>query len=484
MADPSGFLKYQRQTPKRRPVPLRLRDWGEVYEPFNPDATRAQAARCMDCGIPFCHQGCPLGNLIPEWNELTRLNRWEDASDRLHATNNFPEFTGRLCPAPCESSCVLGIGDDPVAIKLIEQEIADRSIESGQALAPHPAEISTGKRVAVVGSGPAGLAAAQQLARAGHAVTVFERDGRIGGLMRYGIPEFKMDRAVLDHRLSQLIAEGVEFVVNVNVGVDVTAAELRERFDAVVIASGSTVAREIDVEGRHLDGIHIAMNYLTQANKVLEGTLQKTTISAEGKDVVIIGGGDTGADCYGTALRQGAKSVRQLDIHVAPPATRDPSTPWPVYPLMMRTSAAHEEGGERIFGVNSTTFQGTEDGAVAGIHLVEGTRVPGGFIPTDGTDDFIKADLVLIALGFTGPEQPGLLEGLGVRITQRGVIERDSTYMTSVDGVFVAGDAGRGQSLIVWAIAEGRSAAAAVDRYLMGSSVLPDPVHPTAVALR
>ncbi len=484
MADPSGFLKYKRQTPHRRPVPLRLRDWNEVYEPFNPDATRAQAARCMDCGIPFCHQGCPLGNLIPEWNELTRLNNWAEASDRLHATNNFPEFTGRLCPAPCEGSCVLGIGDDPVAIKLIEQEIADRAIASGQALVPHPAEVSTGKRVAVVGSGPAGLAAAQQLARAGHAVTVFERDGRVGGLMRYGIPAFKMDREVLERRLEQLSAEGVEFVAGVNVGVDLTVDELREQFDAVVIATGSTVPREIEVEGRHLDGIHLAMDYLVQANRVLEGTLDQVSITAEGKDVVIIGGGDTGADCYGTALRQGAKSVRQLDIHIAPPATRDPSTPWPVYPLMMRTSAAHEEGGERIFGVNSTTFEGTEDGSVAGIHLVEGKRIPGGFIPTEGTDDFIKADLVLIALGFVGPERPGLLEGLGVELTKRGVIARDDKYMTSVDGVFVAGDAGRGQSLIVWAIAEGRSVAAGVDAYLTGSSMLPDPVHPTAVALR
>ena len=484
MADPSGFLKYQRQTPKRRPVPLRLRDWNEVYEPFSPEATRAQAARCMDCGIPFCHQGCPLGNLIPEWNELVRLNHWKDASDRLHATNNFPEFTGRLCPAPCEGSCVLGIGDDPVAIKLVEQEIADRAIDDGYGLVPHPAEIRTGKKVAVVGSGPAGLAAAQQLARAGHDVTVFERDGRIGGLMRYGIPEFKMDRAVLDRRLAQLSAEGVEFVVNVNVGVDLTVADLRSNFHAVIIATGSTVAREIEVEGRHLDGIHLAMNYLVPVNRVLEGSLDEVPITAKDKDVVIIGGGDTGADCYGTALRQGAKSVRQLDIHVAPPATRDPSTPWPVYPMMMRTSAAHEEGGERIFGVNSTTFEGNEDGSVAGIHLVEGKRIPGGFIPTEGTDNFIKADLVLIALGFTGPEQPGLLEGLGVQITRRGVVERDDKYMTSVDGVFVAGDAGRGQSLIVWAIAEGRSAAAGVDEYLMGGSVLPDPVHPTAVALR
>ena len=483
MADPSGFLKYQRQTPKRRPVPLRLRDWGEVYEPFSPEATSTQAARCMDCGVPFCHSGCPLGNLIPEWNELVRLGRWDDASDRLHATNNFPEFTGRLCPAPCEGSCVLGIADDPVAIKLVEQEIADRAIESGQALIPRPATISSGRRVAVVGSGPAGLAAAQQLARAGHAVTVFERDGRIGGLLRYGIPAYKMDRQVLDRRLDQMAAEGVEFVSGVNVGVDLTVEQLRADFDSVVVCTGATVPREIDVTGRELDGIHLAMDYLVQANRVVEGTLDAVDIDAAGKHVVIIGGGDTGADCYGTALRQGAASVRQLDIHVAPPATRDPSTPWPVYPMMMRTSAAHEEGGERIFGVNSTTFEG-RDGHITGIHLVEGKRIPGGFIPTEGTDTFIEADLILIALGFTGPETPELLEPLGVEMTKRGTIQRDASYMSTVDGVFVAGDAGRGQSLIVWAIAEGRSAAAAVDAYLMGSTVLPDPVPPTAVALR
>ncbi len=483
MADPSGFLKYDRQTPKRRPVPLRLRDWNEVYEPFNSESTRVQAARCMDCGIPFCHQGCPLGNLIPEWNELVRVDRWADAADRLHATNNFPEFTGRLCPAPCEGSCVLGIGDDPVAIKLVEQEIADRAIASGDGLRPRPAQISTGKKIAVIGSGPAGLAAAQQLVRAGHAVTVYERDGRIGGLMRYGIPEFKMDRAVLDRRLGQLTAEGVVFVVDCNVGVDITADELRSQFDAIILANGSTVPRELTVEGRRLDGIHVAMDFLVQANKVLEGTLDRTTIDAAGKNVVIIGGGDTGADCYGTALRQGAASVRQLDIHVAPPETRDPSTPWPVYPLMMRSSAAHEEGGERIFGVNSTTFVGV-DGHVTGIHLVEGQRIPGGFIPTEGTDTYVDADLVLIALGFVGPDQPGLLTDLDVKITNRGVIHRDGNYMASLPGVFVAGDAGRGQSLIVWAIAEGRSAAAAADAYLTGSTVLPDPVHPTAVALR
>ncbi len=482
MVDPTGFLEHGRETPKRRPIPLRLRDWGEVYEPFSEQKTRTQASRCMDCGVPFCHHGCPLGNLIPEWNELVRLGRWEDAADRLHATNNFPEFTGRLCPAPCEGSCVLGIGDDPVAIKLVEQEIADRAIADG-GLVPRPAALSSGHRVAVIGSGPAGLAAAQQLARAGHEVTVFERDDRIGGLMRYGIPEFKMDRAVLDRRLEQLAAEGVRFISHCHVGVDLSVEELRNRFGAIVIATGSTVPREVDLPGRELDGIHLAMDYLVQANKVCEGTLESSAIDAAGKRVVIIGGGDTGADCYGTALRQNAASVRQLDIHGQPPPSRDPSTPWPTFPLMLRMSAAHEEGGERIFGVNSTSFEGT-DGHVSGLHLVSGKRIPGGFIPDEGTEVHLEADLVLLALGFAGPERPGLLDELGVAIGPRGTVIRDEEYMTTVPGIFVAGDAGRGQSLIVWAIAEGRSAAAGVDAYLGGVTELPDPLEPSTVALR
>ena len=483
MADPSGFLKHHRAGPARRPIPLRLRDWNEVYEPFDEQDTRIQAARCMDCGVPFCHQGCPLGNIIPEWNDLVRTGKWEEASDRLHATNNFPEFTGRLCPAPCEAACVLGIGDDPVSIKLVEQQIADYAIDHGFGLTPRPAELSTGRSVAVIGSGPAGLAAAQQLARAGHAVTVYERDPRIGGLMRYGIPEFKMSRDVLDRRLEQMRAEGVTFVAGCAVGIDLTVEQLQVEFDAMVIATGSTVPRELTVDGRHLAGVHLAMDYLVQQNQVCERTRDAVDVSAEGKKVIIIGGGDTGADCYGTALRQNAASVTQLDIHVMPPPTRDPSTPWPTYPLMLRISAAHEEGGERVFGVNSTSIEGI-DGRVSGLHLVEGTRIPGGFIPTEGTDFHIDADLILIALGFVGPERPGLLEGLGVAISPGGTIERDADYMTSVPGVFVAGDAGRGQSLIVWAIAEGRSAAAGVDSYLAGSSFLPDPLEPTAVALR
>jgi len=483
VADPSGFLKYGRQGPVRRPVPLRLRDWNEVYEPFGEQDTRAQAARCMDCGIPFCHQGCPLGNIIPEWNDLVRTGKWEEASDRLHATNNFPEFTGRLCPAPCEAACVLGIGDDPVSIKLVEQEIADHAITAGFGLTPRPAELSTGRSVAVIGSGPAGLAAAQQLARAGHAVTVYERDSKIGGLMRFGIPEFKMATDVLERRLAQMEAEGVQFVAGVAVGTDMTVEQLQSNFDAVVIATGSTVPRELTVDGRHLEGVHLAMPYLIQQNEVQEGMREAVEISAEGKKVVIIGGGDTGADCYGTALRQNAASVTQLDIHVMPPPTRDLSTPWPTYPLMLRISAAHEEGGERVFGVNSTSIEGT-DGKVSGLHLVEGKRIPGGFIPTEGTDFHLDADMILIALGFVGPERPGLLDELGVQISGRGTIVRDENYMTTVPGIFVAGDAGRGQSLIVWAIAEGRSAAAGVDAYLAGSSFLPDPLEPTAVALR
>ncbi|MEJ7650851.1 MAG: glutamate synthase subunit beta [Nakamurella sp.] len=482
MVDPSGFLKHPRQTPTRRPIPLRLKDWREVYQPFGETETKEQAARCMDCGIPFCHNGCPLGNLIPEWNELVRLGRWDEASDRLHATNNFPEFTGRLCPAPCEGSCVLGIGDDPVSIKVVEQQIADHAVANG-GLAPHPAVESTGFSVAVIGSGPAGLAAAQQLVRAGHAATVYERDGRIGGLMRYGIPEFKMDSSVLDARLEQLTAEGVRFVTNCAIGVDTTIDELRGQHDAVLIATGATVGRELEIEGRHLEGIHLAMDYLVGANKFVEGTADALQIDAAGRNVVIIGGGDTGADCYGTALRQGAASVTQLDIHGRPPETRHESTPWPVYPLMLRVSAAHEEGGERVFGVNSTSFEGV-DGRVSGLNLVAGQRVPGGFLTSDRTDKHLQTDLVLLALGFTGPETDGFVAELGLGVTGRGAIDRDKEYSTNVPGVFVAGDAGRGQSLIVWAIAEGRSAAAGIDRYLTGGTALPDPVEPSAAALR
>ena len=485
MADPSGFLHFSRRTPEHRPVPERVQDWKEVYEPFSDRATAEQATRCMDCGVPFCHNGCPLGNLIPEWNDLVRLGRWEDASERLHATNNFPEFTGRLCPAPCEGACVLGIDDEPVTIKLIEQEIADRAADAGYGLAPRAPELETGRRVAVVGSGPAGLAAAQQLRRAGHAVTVFEREGRIGGLLRYGIPEYKMESAVLDRRLAQLAAEGVRFITHCSVGTDISAAELRARFDAVVLATGATVARDLPLPGRHAAGIHLAMDYLVASNKAVEsgaGVPVDPAMSAAGKRVVIIGGGDTGTDCYGTALRQGAVSVTQLDIRRQPPLTRDPSTPWPTYPLLLRTATPHEEGGERVFGVNSTLFE-ERDGAVCGIHLQEGARIPGGFVPASGTETRLEADLVLLALGFVGPETDGLVADLGVAVRRRGTLKRDARYMSSVPGVFVAGDAGRGQSLIVWAIAEGRSAAAGVDAYLAGTSALPRALEPTAMPL-
>jgi glutamate synthase (NADPH/NADH) small chain len=482
MADPHGFLHFSRELPEHRPGPERLHDGKEVYEPFSAGQTREQATRCMDCGVPFCHNGCPLGNLIPEWNDLVRLDRWEEASERLHATNNFPEFTGRLCPAPCEGACVLGIDDEPVTIKLIEQEIADRAISAGYGIAPRPPELETGRRVAVIGSGPAGLAAAQQLRRAGHAVTVFERETRIGGLLRYGIPEYKMSSEVLDRRLAQLIGEGVEFRANCEVGVDISTDELLATFDAVVLAIGATVARDIELPGRHARGIHLAMEYLVGSNKAVE-TGTAPAISAAGKNVVILGGGDTGTDCYGTALRQGAASVTQLDIRKQPPPTRDPSTPWPTYPLVLRSATPYEEGGERLFGVNSTLFE-ERDGAVCAIHLQEGTRIPGGFRPAPGVDPVrLDADLVLLALGFSGPERGGLVAELGVKLDRRGAIKRDTSFMTNVPKVFVAGDAGRGQSLIVWAIAEGRSAAAGVDAYLAGSSWLPEAVEPTTVPL-
>lgn len=478
MADPKGFLTFSRHTPPRRPVTDRVHDWKEHYEPFPPQSTMQQAARCMDCGVPFCHNGCPLGNLIPEWNDLVREDRWLEASDRLHATNNFPEFTGRLCPAPCEAACVLAIDDEPVTIKLIEKEIADRAFASGW-LQPRPPVIETGFSVAVVGSGPAGLAAAQQLRRAGHSVTIFEREGKVGGLLRYGIPEYKMESALLDKRLEQIIGEGVRFVTDCTVGVDVTADELRAQFDAVVMATGATVARDVALPGRDAAGIHLAMEYLVTANKAVEGTIACPTISAAGKRVVIIGGGDTGTDCYGTALRQGAASVTQLDIRRQPPPTRDPSTPWPTYPLVLRTEAPHEEGGERLFGVNSTLFEQC-DGAVSAIYLQEGTRNGGDFIPTpDAEPTRIETDLVLLALGFAGPETSGLVADLGMDTTERGNLRRDAKFMSSIPGIFVAGDAGRGQSLIVWAIAEGRSAAAGVDAYLAGASALPRTLKPT-----
>ncbi|WP_396930813.1 glutamate synthase subunit beta [Mycolicibacterium sp.] len=488
MADPSGFLKItHRETPARRPVDLRLKDWKEVYEDFSQDTLEQQASRCMDCGIPFCHNGCPLGNLIPEWNDLVYRDRWRDAIERLHATNNFPEFTGRLCPAPCEASCVLGINQDPVTIKQVEVEIIDNAFDEGWVV-PMPPHVITGKKVAVVGSGPAGLAAAQQLTRAGHDVTVFERADRIGGLLRYGIPEFKMEKRHIDRRLAQMEAEGTKFRAGVNVGVDITADQLRADFDAVVLAGGATDWRDLPIPGRQFEGVYQAMEYLPWANKVQQGDPVldedgQPPITANGKKVVIIGGGDTGADCLGTAHRQGAVSIHQFEIMPRPPETRADSTPWPTYPLMFRVSSAHEEGGERVFSVNTEKFLGHE-GKVTGLRAHEVVMKDGKFEKVEDSDFELEADLVLLAMGFVGPEKPGLLTDLGVDLTDRGNVARDNEFATSVPGVFVAGDMGRGQSLIVWAIAEGRAAAKGVDRYLMGHSALPAPIKPTAAPQR
>jgi glutamate synthase (NADPH) small chain len=487
MGKATGFIEIQRKKQPYRPVEERLHDWHEVYVPYAEGDLRGQAARCMDCGIPFCHNGCPLGNLIPEWNDLVRRGRWRDAIERLHATNNFPDFTGRLCPAPCEPACVLGINQDPVTIKQIELEIIDRAFEEGFVV-PRPPDKLTGKTVAVVGSGPAGLAAAQQLTRAGHSVTVFERDDRIGGLLRYGIPEFKMEKRVLDRRLDQMRAEGTEFRPNVNVGVDITAEQLRADFDAVLLAGGATAWRDLPIPGRDLDGIHQAMEYLPWGNRVQEGDDVlgedgEPPITAKGKKVVIIGGGDTGADCLGTVHRQGAIAVHQFEIMPRPPDARAGSTPWPTYPLMYRVSAAHEEGGERVFSVNTEEFVG-EDGRVTALKAYEVTMQDGKFVKVEGSDFELEVDLVLLAMGFVGPEKPGLLTDLEVQLTERGNVARGADFDTSVPGVFVAGDMGRGQSLIVWAIAEGRAAAAGVDRYLMGSTALPAPIKPTAAPLQ
>ncbi|MFI0431590.1 MAG: glutamate synthase subunit beta [Candidatus Nanopelagicales bacterium] len=478
MADPRGFLKNGRQLPARRPVDVRISDWQEVYEDFGSDRLRTQASRCMDCGIPFCHQGCPLGNLIPEWNDMVWRGDWRGAIDRLHATNNFPEFTGRLCPAPCETACVLGINSDAVTIKQVEVSIIDRAWESGY-VQPQPAERLTGKTVAVVGSGPAGLAVAQQLARAGHTVVVYERSDRLGGLLRYGIPEFKMESRHIDRRLAQMTAEGVKFRTGVEVGVDITGAELRRRYDAVVIAAGATDWRDLEVPGRDLEGVYQAMEYLPLANRVQFGDLERAPIHAEGKHVVVIGGGDTGADCLGTATRQGAASVTQLEILPRPGGERPSGQPWPTYPMVYRVSSAHEENGERVYSVSTQRFVG-ENGRVTGLELVDVEFVDGRFSPVAGSERVIPADLVTLAMGFVGPEADVFTREFRVELDARGNIARDGDYMTNVPGVFVAGDAGRGQSLIVWAIAEGRSAAAAVDSFLTGGTELPSPIPPTA----
>ncbi|WP_029210474.1 glutamate synthase subunit beta [Arsenicicoccus bolidensis] len=480
MADPRGFLKNrQRELPQRRPVPVRIQDWKEVYEAQPVDQLQRQAGRCMDCGIPFCHSGCPLGNLIPEWNTQAWRGDWRDAIDRLHATNNFPEFTGRLCPAPCETACVLGINQDPVTIKQIEVTTVERAFEA-QRVDPQPPERLSGKRVAVVGSGPAGLAAAQQLTRAGHTVAVYERADKPGGLLRYGIPEFKMEKAVLDRRLNQMTQEGTVFRSGVKVGEDLTGQQLRERFDAVVLAIGSTVPRDLPVPGRELGGIHQAMDFLPPANRVALGQQVQGQVTAEGKDVVIIGGGDTGADCLGTSIRQGARSVTSLEIMGRPGELRPANQPWPTYPMLYRVASAHEEGGDRVYAVSTKEFVGDDDGNVAGLRITEVEMRDGRFEEVEGSERVIPAQLVLLAMGFLGPQREGLVDQLGVALDERSNIRRDASFMTSVPGVFVAGDAGRGQSLIVWAIAEGRSAAQGVDAYLTGGiSRLPRPVEPT-----
>jgi glutamate synthase (NADPH/NADH) small chain len=486
MGEPTGFMKYERELPERRSVPVRLRDWREVYEPFPDDHLQTQAARCMDCGIPFCHTGCPLGNLIPEWNDLVYRGDWVAALDRLHATNNFPEFTGRLCPAPCEAACVLGINEDPVTIKQVEVSIIEHGFGDG-AIEPVMPSVVTGKKVAVVGSGPAGLAAAQQLTRAGHDVTVFERADRIGGLMRYGIPEFKMEKRILERRLDQMSAEGTVFRVGANVGENVAVDELRNDFDAIVLAGGATAWRDLPIPGRELGGIYQAMEFLPPANKVQEGDLAEHPFSAAGKHVVIIGGGDTGADCLGTSHRHGAASVHQFEIMPRPPDHRPDANPWPTWPMLFRTSSAHEEGGERVFAVNTECFLGDEHGNVRALraHEVEQKFADGRmtFEKIEGTDFELPCELVLLAMGFVGPQRSGMLEQLGVEFTDRGNVARTPDWQSSVDGVFVCGDMGRGQSLIVWAIAEGRSCAASVDRWLMGTTDLPAPLTPDAAPI-
>ena len=489
MGETTGFMRYQRELPSRRAVPVRLRDWREVYEEFPAEKVRTQGARCMDCGIPFCHTGCPLGNLIPEWNDLAYRDRWPGAIDRLHATNNFPEFTGRLCPAPCEAACVLGINEQPVAIKQIEVSIVERAFSDGL-VTPVVASKPTGKRVAVVGSGPAGLAAAQQLTRAGHAVTVYERADRIGGLLRYGIPEFKMEKRVLDRRLEQMRAEGTEFRVDANVGGDGDGAVPVEEilsFDAVVLAGGATAWRDLPIPGRELEGVYQAMEYLPPANRVQHGDIERSPIHVEGKKVVIIGGGDTGADCLGTAHRQGAASVHQFEILPRPPDTRTDAMPWPTYPMTYRVSSAHEEGGERVYAVNTECFLGT-DGRLRALraHEVEQKIVDGRMVfdKIEGSDFELDCDFVFLAMGFVGPQRAGLLEQLGVELDERGNVRRDEHFATNVEHVFVAGDMGRGQSLIVWAIAEGRSAAHHVDAFLMGSTQLPVAIEPTSAPMR
>ena len=469
MGKVTGFLELEREQPTRRKPEERIHDWFEIYNPFPEEKQREQGARCMDCGVPFCHTGCPVNNLIPDWNDLVYNGRWENAIRRLHATNNFPEFTGRICPAPCEASCVLGINMPPVSIKLLERSIVERAWEEGW-IHPEPPENNTGKRVAVVGSGPAGLAAAQQLRRAGHSVTVYEKNDRIGGLLRYGIPNFKLEKHVINRRLEQMRAEGVTFLTNAHVGGNVPVEALTEHYDAILLCGGSEQPRDLKIPGRELKGIHFAMEFLPQQNRRNEGDTvdESKAISAKGKRVVIIGGGDTGADCLGTSHRQGALSVHQFEIMPKPPESRASSTPWPLWPLQLRTESAHEEGGIRDWSINSIRFTGDEKGNVKQLH---GVRVgpPPKFDAIQGSEFILDADLVLLAMGFLGPVKNGMLEQLGVALDTRGNVAT-TEYKTSVDGVFAAGDMRRGQSLVVWAISEGRKAAAAVDKYLVEQS--------------
>jgi glutamate synthase (NADPH/NADH) small chain len=461
MGKVTGFLEHTRELPKRRPPAERINDWFEIYLDFPEEKIRAQGARCMDCGVPFCHTGCPLTNIIPDWNDLVYRGRWREAIRVLHATNNFPEFTGRICPAPCEAACVLGISEPPVTIKQIEKTIVDRAFAAGW-IVPEPPQNLTGKPVAIVGSGPAGLAAAQQLRRAGHTVTVFEKNDRIGGLMRYGIPTFKMEKHLIDRRLDQMRAEGVEFIPNAHIGRDIPIEDLRRDYDAILLAGGAEHPRDLPVPGRELNGIHFAMQFLGRASQ----------ISAAGKHVVIIGGGDTGADCLGTSHRHKPVSVRQFELLPQPPPERAPSTPWPLWPMQLRTESSHEEGGIRDWSVATTAFTGDEQGHVKQLHAVR-VGPPPKFEPIPGTEFTLDADLVLLAMGFLGPVRSGLLDSLGVKLDPRGNVQADENYMTSIPGVFSAGDMRRGQSLVVWAIAEGRHAARGIDQYLMGSTKLP-----------